>query len=99
MTLNEERQHILDQVRAYATRALADKPFTPGETAIPPAGKVLGADEFVNLVDASLDGWLTTGRFNAAFEKKLSDYLAVNHVLTCNSGSSANLLHTWPRQR
>jgi CDP-4-dehydro-6-deoxyglucose reductase, E1 len=92
MTLNEERQHILDLVRAYATRAMARTDFTPGKTAIPPSGKVLGAEEFVNLVDASLDGWLTTGRFNDAFEKKLANYLAVNHVLTCNSGSSANLL-------
>lgn len=92
MTLHEERQHILDQVRAYAVRALADNPFVPGNTPVPPSGKVLGAEEFVNLVDASLDGWLTTGRFNDAFEQKLASYLAVNHVLTCNSGSSANLL-------
>jgi CDP-6-deoxy-D-xylo-4-hexulose-3-dehydrase len=44
------------------------------------------------MVDAALDGWLTTGRFNTAFEKKLADYLNTKHVLTVNSGSSANLL-------
>ncbi|OMG56849.1 lipopolysaccharide biosynthesis protein RfbH [Azonexus hydrophilus] len=92
MSLNEERQHILDLVRSYSARALANGGFSPDETAIPPSGKVLGPEEFVNLVDASLDGWLTTGRFNAAFENKLADYLAVEYALTCNSGSSANLL-------
>lgn len=44
------------------------------------------------MVEASLDGWLTTGRFNAAFEEKLAEFLGVKHVLTVNSGSSANLV-------
>ncbi len=92
MTEDQERQHILDLVQAYAERKTAAASFVPGTTPIPPSGKVLGATEFVNLVDASLDGWLTTGRFNAAFEKKLGDFLGIEHVLTCNSGSSANLL-------
>lgn len=92
MTLDQERQHILDLVRAYGERATAASDFVPGQSAVPPSGKVLGAAEFVNLVDASLDGWLTTGRYNAAFEKKLGDFLGIEHVLTCNSGSSANLL-------
>ena len=92
MTLDQERQHILDLVRAYGERATAASDFVPGQSAVPPSGKVLGAAEFVNLVDASLDGWLTTGRYNAAFEKKLAGFLGIEHVLTCNSGSSANLL-------
>ena len=92
MTEDQERQHILDLVRAYAERKTAAASFVPGTTPIPPSGKVLGAAEFVNLVDASLDGWLTAGRFNAAFEKNLGDFLGIEHVLTCNSGSSANLL-------
>lgn len=86
------RQTILDQVRHYAGQQPKQQAFTPGQTPIPPSGKVLGEDEFVNLVDASLDGWLTTGRFNAAFEVELAKRLGVAHVLTCNSGSSANLL-------
>ncbi len=86
------RQAILDQVRHYAGHRLQASGFIPGQTPIPPAGKVLGPDEFVSLVDASLDGWLTTGRFNAEFEAKLADRLGVPHTLTCNSGSSANLL-------
>lgn len=92
MTEDQERQHILDLVQAYAERKTAAASFVPGTTLIPPSGKVLGAAEFVNLVDASLDGWLTTGRYNAAFEKKLGGFLGIEHVLTCNSGSSANLL-------
>jgi len=86
------RQTILDQVRHYADRRLQPAAFVPGQTPIPPAGKVLAADEFVHLVDASLDGWLTTGRFNAEFETRLAQRIGVAHVLTCNSGSSANLL-------
>ena len=86
------RQAILDQVRLYAKHRNADTAFTPGQTPIPPSGKVLGPDEFVNLVDASLDGWLTTGRYNELFESQLAKRLGVKHALTCNSGSSANLL-------
>jgi CDP-6-deoxy-D-xylo-4-hexulose-3-dehydrase len=66
--------------------------FKPGETVIPPSGKVLDAAELKSMVEASLDGWLTTGRFNEAFEKKLRDFLGVKFLITTNSGSSANLL-------
>ncbi|MCE1229464.1 MAG: lipopolysaccharide biosynthesis protein RfbH [Firmicutes bacterium] len=86
------REHILGLVAEYAERTLAPRPFQPGITAVPPAGKVIGAPELQHLVDAALDGWLTTGRFNDAFEQKLSAFLGVKHVLTANSGSSANLL-------
>jgi CDP-6-deoxy-D-xylo-4-hexulose-3-dehydrase len=89
---NNDRTAILEMVRAYAKIKLVSPAFVPGKTTIPPSGKVLGSDELVNLVEASLDAWLTTGRFNDAFEKKLGTYLGVPYVLTCNSGSSANLL-------
>lgn len=92
MTTDNERQQILDLVRTYAERVTREGIFTPGKSPVPPSGKQLGAQEFVNLVDAALDGWLTTGRFNEAFEKRLAGILGVSHVLTCNSGSSANLL-------
>lgn len=87
-----ERQAILDAVRAYAAKQFAPRPFAPGQSAVPPSGKVLGAEEIVNLVDAALDGWLTTGRFNDAFENRLAAFLGVPFALTCSSGSSANLL-------
>jgi len=69
-----------------------EQAFIPGETTVPVSGKVLGAPEIRNMVEASLDAWLTTGRFNDAFEKRLREFLGVKHVLTVNSGSSANLV-------
>jgi CDP-4-dehydro-6-deoxyglucose reductase, E1 len=91
-----ERQAIRDQianlVEAYAALAYEPVPFQPGTSAVSPAGKVLGAPELKNMVEAALDGWLTTGRFNTAFEARLAAFLGVRHLLTTNSGSSANLL-------
>ena len=66
--------------------------FTPNKSVIPPSGKVVGTAEITNMVEASLDGWLTTGRFNEQFETNLANYLGIKHALTTNSGSSANLL-------
>jgi CDP-6-deoxy-D-xylo-4-hexulose-3-dehydrase len=59
---------------------------------VPPSGKLIGNEELKNMVDASLDGWLTAGRFNEQFEKKLAQFLGVKHAITVNSGSSANLV-------
>ena len=86
------RQQIAALVDQYAAIALAPQPFVQGTTAVPPSGKVIGAEEIKNMVEASLDGWLTTGRFNAAFEKKLAAFIGVKHLITVNSGSSANLV-------
>ena len=66
--------------------------FIPGETLIPPSGKLIGYEEVKNMVLASFDGWLTTGRFNKEFQEKLSEFLKVKYLLTVNSGSSANLI-------
>ncbi|MGM9481897.1 lipopolysaccharide biosynthesis protein RfbH [Roseateles sp. NT4] len=86
------RQQILQLVEQYAAAAPAPGGFKPGETVVPPSGKVVGAPEMKLMVEASLDAWLTTGRFNAAFEARLGERLGMKHVLTTNSGSSANLL-------
>ena len=59
---------------------------------LPPSGKLLGEEELLNMIDASLDMWLTTGRFNNQFEEEFAKYLGVKHCLTVNSGSSANLV-------
>ena len=88
----ELRQQILDLVDQYAAVAREPQPFEPGASVIPPSGKVIGGAELRNMVDASLDGWLTTGRFNAAFEKRFAEFIGVRHALTTNSGSSADLL-------
>lgn len=92
MTTEELREQILQLVTEYTRQRHASRPFVPGESVIPPSGKVFGAEEVCNAVDASLDFWLTTGRFNADFERKLADFLDVRWAVTTNSGSSANLL-------
>lgn len=86
------RIEIATLVSAYAKEQYKEKAFVPGETVIPPSGKLLGEEELQNMVSASLDGWLTTGRFNAEFEKKLAAFLGVKYCLSVNSGSSANLV-------
>lgn len=86
------REAILGLSEEYARRHHSARPFTPGESIVPVSGKVVGAPEMRNLVDASLDLWLTTGRYNAEFETALAGRLGVAHALTTNSGSSANLL-------
>lgn len=92
MTPDMLRQEISKLVEQYAQVALAPMPFVAGESMVPPSGKVIGARELQLMVEASLDGWLTTGRFNDAFEKKLADFLGVKYLLSVNSGSSANLV-------
>ncbi|AZC20633.1 MULTISPECIES: lipopolysaccharide biosynthesis protein RfbH [Pseudomonas] len=92
MTPDLLRQEISKLVAQYAQTALAGQPFEAGETVIPPSGKLIGARELQLMVEASLDGWLTTGRFNAEFEKKLAEFLGVKFLLSVNSGSSANLV-------
>jgi len=86
------RQQISALVEDYAALALTPQKFLPGETLVPPSGKQIDAGEIKNMVQASLDGWLTTGRFNAEFEKKLAAFIGVKHLITVNSGSSANLV-------
>lgn len=88
----ELRSQIAELVAEYAEVTLRPKPFEPGKSVIPPSGKVIGALELQSMVEASLDGWLTTGRFNEEFEKRLATFIGVKHLITVNSGSSANLV-------
>lgn len=92
MTPENIRKEIAKLVNQYAELTTAPKPFSPGESVIPPSGKVVGAREMELMVEASLDCWLTTGRFNAEFEKKLAEFIGIKYLLTVNSGSSANLV-------
>ncbi len=66
--------------------------FVPGVDNVPVAGKVYDETDICTLIDSALEFWLTTGRYNELFEKKLARYLGARFVRTCNSGSSANLL-------
>ena len=90
--LDKLRSQISDLVQQYADIAYTPKAFVPGESAVPVSGKVIGAKELQLMVEASLDGWLTTGRFNAMFEQRLAQFLGVKYAITVNSGSSANLV-------
>jgi CDP-6-deoxy-D-xylo-4-hexulose-3-dehydrase len=90
--LDKLRTQISELVQQYAEIAHAPVPVVPGQSAVPVSGKVIGTKELQLMVDASLDGWLTTGRFNAMFEERMAKFLGVKHVLTVNSGSSANLV-------
>ena len=87
-----DREEIFDLVRKFEQKHRKPKGFEPGKTVIPPSGKLIDHEELVAMVDASLDGWLTAGRFNSGFERRLSKFLGVKHILTVNSGSSANLI-------
>jgi len=91
-TTEELRLEIADLVQEFADLKYTEKTFKPGRSVVPPSGKVIGATELQYMVDASLDGWLTTGRFNRKFEKKLSEFIGIKHLITVNSGSSANLV-------
>lgn len=86
------RRLVTLEIPAFAALALRPPPFEPGKTVIPAAGKVIDQAEMHHMVEAALDGWLTTGRFNEAFQKQLAAFLGVKHVITVNSGSSANLI-------
>jgi CDP-4-dehydro-6-deoxyglucose reductase, E1 len=86
------RDRILADVREFAADQLKSNEFRPGETPVPVSGKVLDPEDFVSLVDSSLDGWLTAGRYTEKFQRALAKYVGTRSALFVNSGSSANLL-------
>jgi len=91
-TTDSLRKDIAVLVKEYAALQYAEKEFVPGESVVPPSGKIIGEAELQHMVEASLDGWLTTGRFNDQFEKELAEFIGVKHLISVNSGSSANLV-------
>lgn len=86
------RADILSLVRDYAAADLAERPFVPGSTPVPVSGKVLDPADIAALVDSSLDGWLTAGRFTEKFQRALARYVGTRAAVFVNSGSSANLV-------
>ncbi|MAT99438.1 MAG: lipopolysaccharide biosynthesis protein RfbH [Anaerolineaceae bacterium] len=86
------RQQILALVQEYYEAEHSQQPFSPGETEVPVSGRVFDAAEMVNLVDSSLEFWLTTGRYADQFEQEFARWMGMRHAILCNSGSSANLL-------
>ena len=89
--INKVRADILTLTAKYSELFLSNQTFTPGVDSIPVSGKVLESDDFVNLIDSSLDGWFTSGRYTKEFERSLADFVGVRSALFVNSGSSANL--------
>jgi CDP-6-deoxy-D-xylo-4-hexulose-3-dehydrase len=92
MVSDDLRTEILDLVARYYEKEFAKKDFVPGKTPIPVSGRVFNAEDLVYLVDASLDFWLTTGRYANRFQREFAQFLGTRYALLCNSGSSANLL-------
>jgi CDP-6-deoxy-D-xylo-4-hexulose-3-dehydrase len=86
------RKEIISKTIEYYQAKFAHKEFIPGKTRVNYAGRIFDEKEIVNAVEASLDFWLTEGRFSENFAEKISEFLGVEHVLLTNSGSSANLL-------
>lgn len=93
MNTDELRKEILRLTAEYYRASWGEEtPFVPGESRVPYGGRFFDEKELCSLVDASLDFWLTYGRYSRMFEKKLAELLNVKYALLVNSGSSANLL-------
>jgi CDP-6-deoxy-D-xylo-4-hexulose-3-dehydrase len=90
MIKEQAAQHILDSVKEYYKTFMQKSPYREGDR-IPYASRVFDEQEMINLVDSSLEFWLTSGRYTDQFEKQLADYLQVPYCSLVNSGSSANL--------
>ena len=88
----EIRKEILNLTEEYYNEKFGNKAFVSGKSRVNYAGRVFDEKEIKNAVDASLDFWLTEGRFSEEFAEKIADFLEIDHVLLTNSGSSANLL-------
>jgi len=86
------RQRILKLVEEHYESTLTGAAFVPGQTPVPVSGRSFDAEDMVHLIDASLDFWLTTGRYAEQFEREFARFLGIRHTILCNSGSSANLL-------
>lgn len=91
LTEKQARKEILKMVSEYCDKYHQKKEYCPGDR-IQYAGRMYNHDEMVNLVDASLEFWLTSGKYTDEFEKAVANYLGVNYCSFVNSGSSANLL-------
>lgn len=91
MTEAEARKQILSEVDAYCRKFHGQKAWKPGSR-IPYASRIYDSSEMVNLVDSSLEFWLTSGRYTDRFEREFASYLNINYCSLVNSGSSANLL-------
>ena len=86
------RKQILDKVKEFYLTKKSEEKFVLGKDYINYASRVYDEKEMINLIDSSLDFWLTAGRYAKQFEKEFAEFLGVKYCLLANSGSSANLL-------
>jgi CDP-6-deoxy-D-xylo-4-hexulose-3-dehydrase len=91
-TEEQIRAEIMALVEEYCRVVHEPRPFVAGHSAVPVSGRVFDASDVKSLIAASLEFWLTTGRFNDEFQQRLGARIGARHVLTVNSGSSANLV-------
>ena len=89
---DEKRSEILSLLPDYFNHAFPKQNFIPGKSPVPVSGKVFDVDDLASLMEASLDFWLTTGRFAEEFERDFAAWVGLNHAFLVNSGSSANLI-------
>ena len=92
MNADAKRQNIKDLLPEYYDAMWPQKEFVPGESNVPVSGKVFDVQDLSYLIDASLDFWLTEGRFTDEFEKKFAKWFGLRVCALVNSGSSANLV-------
>lgn len=90
--IKQLRKEIIEKTIEYYLAHFAQKEFIPGKTRVNYAGRIFDQNELTNAIEASLDFWLTEGRFSEEFAEKIADFLGIANVLLTNSGSSANLL-------
>ena len=83
MKLDKIRREIKCLISEYAQEKFIHSAFKPGKTLVPPSGKVIGESELQLMVEASLDGWLTVGRFNSLFEKHLASFIGTKYLNYC----------------
>ncbi len=92
MAHQETKKQILELTKQYYQEKFAGVLFEKGKSRVNYAGRVFDENELINLVDSSLDFWLTEGRYSEEFSEKIADFLGVKNVALVNSGSSANLV-------
>ncbi|MFH0734342.1 MAG: lipopolysaccharide biosynthesis protein RfbH [bacterium] len=92
MNNQDIRKQILELTKKYYISKYSNENFEKGKTKVNYAGRVFNEDELMNLVDSSLDFWLTEGRYSESFAEKISEFLGIDNVILVNSGSSANLI-------
>ena len=90
--MEELREEVIKLSKKYFSEKNKGKNIVPGEDYIAASGKMVDENDLANIIDASLDMWLTAGRYADEFEKSFAKFMGLKHCVAVNSGSSANLV-------